>query len=248
MVCLCLCFCLCLSRLLCFVSFSLLFRCSVFSLPHFVNWFHLIHFSSRRCVSYNSHVCLLCCCCGLWRTDAYAFAVRLYRKAQQRMSAPTAGGGGGGGVTTGPTIWLLLTYRYVADIETRRIPYRTQHLAHSDRYRTSRGGCLWLGGAFASPVDGAMLVFEFPANVTPHMLLSSSSPDTKSAPATNNTSLSPNASDRIAALIAHVEAFVTADPYNKNGLIESYSIREWTLRKTGESPPPSRPAALTSKL
>jgi uncharacterized protein len=52
----------------------------------------------------------------------------------------------------------LLFYEVVPDYVERRIPFRAAHLAHA-RAACSRGE-LVLGGALASPVDGAVLLFR----------------------------------------------------------------------------------------
>jgi|SRR5436190_11241107 len=52
----------------------------------------------------------------------------------------------------------LLFYDVVYDYATRRIPFRAAHLEHG-RQALARGE-LVLGGAFANPVDGAVLLFQ----------------------------------------------------------------------------------------
>ena len=52
----------------------------------------------------------------------------------------------------------LLFYEAGADYEERRKPFRAAHLAHA-RAAAERGE-LVLGGAFASPVDGAVILFS----------------------------------------------------------------------------------------
>ncbi len=52
----------------------------------------------------------------------------------------------------------LLFYDVVEDYATRRMPFRTAHLEHG-RQALARGE-LVLGGAFANPVDGAVLLFQ----------------------------------------------------------------------------------------
>ena len=54
--------------------------------------------------------------------------------------------------------YFLLQYDYVENIVERRAPYRPAHLALATEHQ-SRGQLL-LGGAFADPVDGALLVFR----------------------------------------------------------------------------------------
>lgn len=53
---------------------------------------------------------------------------------------------------------FLLQYSYVGDMLSRRQPYRAEHL---ERITTAAAdGRLLLAGAFAEPVDGAILVFR----------------------------------------------------------------------------------------
>lgn len=52
----------------------------------------------------------------------------------------------------------LLFYEVVEDYVSRRAPFRGAHLAHA-RDAVARGE-LVLGGAFANPPDGAVLVFR----------------------------------------------------------------------------------------
>jgi uncharacterized protein YciI len=52
----------------------------------------------------------------------------------------------------------LLLYDYVPDVLERRAPHRAAHIAHA-RAAVDRGE-LVLGGAFANPVDGAVLLFK----------------------------------------------------------------------------------------
>jgi uncharacterized protein YciI len=52
----------------------------------------------------------------------------------------------------------LLFYDVVADYAARRVPFRAAHLAHG-RQSVARGD-LVLGGAFANPIDGAVLLFQ----------------------------------------------------------------------------------------
>jgi len=52
----------------------------------------------------------------------------------------------------------LLFYEAGPDYAERRVPFRDAHLAHA---RAAAGsGQLILGGAFANPVDGAVLLFR----------------------------------------------------------------------------------------
>ncbi len=52
----------------------------------------------------------------------------------------------------------LLFYEVVEDYAARRVPLRAAHLAHG-KAAVARGE-LVLGGAFADPVDGAVLLFR----------------------------------------------------------------------------------------
>ncbi len=52
----------------------------------------------------------------------------------------------------------LLLYDVVEDYAQRRVPFRALHLEHG-RQALARGE-LVLGGAFANPVDGAVLLFQ----------------------------------------------------------------------------------------
>ena len=53
---------------------------------------------------------------------------------------------------------FLLFYEATADYATKRAPYRKKHLEHA--IAAHRHGDLLLGGAFANPVDGAVIVFQ----------------------------------------------------------------------------------------
>jgi uncharacterized protein YciI len=53
---------------------------------------------------------------------------------------------------------FLLFYDVVEDYAARRMPFREAHLEHG-RQALARGE-LVLGGAFANPVDGAVLLFQ----------------------------------------------------------------------------------------
>jgi uncharacterized protein len=53
---------------------------------------------------------------------------------------------------------FLLFYEVVEDYSVRRIPFRSQHLALAAA--AALRGELLLGGAFANPVDGAVLLFS----------------------------------------------------------------------------------------
>ena len=52
----------------------------------------------------------------------------------------------------------LLFYEAAADYEERRKPFRAAHLAHA-RAAVERGEVV-LGGAFANPIDGAVILFR----------------------------------------------------------------------------------------
>ena len=52
----------------------------------------------------------------------------------------------------------LLFYEADADYEEQRKPFRAAHLAHA-RAAADRGDVV-LGGAFANPVDGAVILFR----------------------------------------------------------------------------------------
>lgn len=63
-------------------------------------------------------------------------------------------------LSAAPTLvprWLLF-YDYVPDVLEKRQPHRAGHIALVREY-VDRGDCL-LGGAFADPVDGAVIVFS----------------------------------------------------------------------------------------
>ncbi|TFV65581.1 UNVERIFIED_ORG: hypothetical protein E4P37_09790 [Bacillus sp. AZ43] len=52
----------------------------------------------------------------------------------------------------------FVQYSYVPDMLNRRQPYRAEHLARITK--AGEEGLLVLAGAFADPVDGAVLVFR----------------------------------------------------------------------------------------
>lgn len=52
----------------------------------------------------------------------------------------------------------LLFYDVVDNYAERRKPFRADHLAHAQKALAS--GDLVLGGAFANPIDGTMLLFK----------------------------------------------------------------------------------------
>ncbi len=56
------------------------------------------------------------------------------------------------------TSHFLLFYEVVADYALRRVPFREAHLALG--HQAVARGELVLGGAFADPVDGAVLLFK----------------------------------------------------------------------------------------
>ncbi|MGI9147300.1 MAG: YciI family protein [Chloroflexota bacterium] len=53
---------------------------------------------------------------------------------------------------------FMLTYAYVPEMTDRRGAHRAAHLAHLEAARER--GLLLLAGAYADPVDGALLVCE----------------------------------------------------------------------------------------
>jgi uncharacterized protein len=53
---------------------------------------------------------------------------------------------------------FILFYDYVDDAVTKRIPFRAAHLEYARK--SYEKGELILAGAFANPVDGALLVFS----------------------------------------------------------------------------------------
>ena len=53
---------------------------------------------------------------------------------------------------------FLLMYDVVADYVERRIPFRAEHIALARAAKTR--GDLFLAGALANPVDGAVLIFK----------------------------------------------------------------------------------------
>ena len=55
----------------------------------------------------------------------------------------------------------LLYYEVVGDYADRRLPLRSAHLKHAEQ-SIARGELL-LGGAYANPVDGAVLLFSGPS-------------------------------------------------------------------------------------
>jgi hypothetical protein len=59
----------------------------------------------------------------------------------------------------------LLFYDYVADYMERRIPLRSAHLAHA--WAFADRGELLVGGAFAEPADGALIVFRCDSAAVP---------------------------------------------------------------------------------
>ena len=52
----------------------------------------------------------------------------------------------------------LLFYDVVDSYAERRAPFRADHLAHAQK--AAAKGDLVLGGAFANPIDGTMLLFK----------------------------------------------------------------------------------------
>jgi len=55
-------------------------------------------------------------------------------------------------------VYYLLFYDYVEDAVNRRAPHREKHLALARQFLER--GELVMGGAFADPVDGAVLLFR----------------------------------------------------------------------------------------
>lgn len=55
-----------------------------------------------------------------------------------------------------PERTFAVTYRYVPEMAERRTPHRPDHLAHLKQ--AAEEGRLLLAGAYADPVDGALLV------------------------------------------------------------------------------------------
>jgi uncharacterized protein YciI len=55
-------------------------------------------------------------------------------------------------------MYYLLLYDYAANAIERRAPFREAHLALAREW--VQRGSLLLGGAFADPLDGAVLVFK----------------------------------------------------------------------------------------
>jgi uncharacterized protein YciI len=52
----------------------------------------------------------------------------------------------------------VLFYDVVENYAERRVPFRADHLAHAKQ--AAARGELVLGGAFANPIDGTMLLFK----------------------------------------------------------------------------------------
>jgi uncharacterized protein YciI len=61
----------------------------------------------------------------------------------------------------GAAVHFLLFYTYVPDVLERRPQFRGAHLKLATAYKDR--GELVLGGAFADPVDGAVLLFSAPS-------------------------------------------------------------------------------------
>ena len=55
-------------------------------------------------------------------------------------------------------MYYILFYNYVDNIIEKRVPFREAHLALATSFVES--GELLLGGAFANPADGAILIFK----------------------------------------------------------------------------------------
>jgi uncharacterized protein YciI len=60
--------------------------------------------------------------------------------------------------------YFALTYDVVDGYAEQRLPFRHLHLAHASA-ATERGELLF-GGAYADPVDGALLIFRAPDRAT----------------------------------------------------------------------------------
>lgn len=54
--------------------------------------------------------------------------------------------------------FFMLTYKYVPDVLTKRVPLRAEHLQLAQKY--SSEGKILIGGAFADPVDSAAVIFK----------------------------------------------------------------------------------------
>lgn len=57
-----------------------------------------------------------------------------------------------------PERTFAVTYHYVPEMVERRTPHRPDHLAHLKQ--AAEAGRLLLAGAYADPVDGALLVVQ----------------------------------------------------------------------------------------
>ena len=55
-------------------------------------------------------------------------------------------------------MYYILTYQTIDDYVSRRVPYRSEHLALAKSYFDK--GILVMGGALANPADKAVLVFK----------------------------------------------------------------------------------------
>ena len=55
-------------------------------------------------------------------------------------------------------MYFLLFYDYVEGMLEKRLPYREKHLALAQEYVLNQE--LILGGAYAEPVDGAVIIFH----------------------------------------------------------------------------------------
>lgn len=53
---------------------------------------------------------------------------------------------------------FILIYEVIENYVERRVPHRAEHIALASAAKER--GDLFLAGAFASPVDGAMLIFQ----------------------------------------------------------------------------------------
>jgi uncharacterized protein len=64
---------------------------------------------------------------------------------------------------------FMLTYAYAPDMTERRQPHRAAHLAHLEQARDR--GMLVMAGAYADPVDGAVLIVEAQSSVEVYLWL-----------------------------------------------------------------------------
>jgi uncharacterized protein len=67
-------------------------------------------------------------------------------------------------------MYYLLFYKTVDNYIERRVPYRPEHLALAEKYRSE--GKLLMGGALAGPADGAVLLFKADSRDVPESFVS----------------------------------------------------------------------------